>query len=353
MSHTSESNNGKGERNGIVRKLSDVFVYGKSMVPALLILLALLIVFFGTATPHFLEFQNFKAIVSNIPVNAILAVGMTFVLLIGGLDLSVGSILGFTAVTAVLFHDVGFPVWALLIASLAIGAVLGGINGLLITKVGINPVITTLGMMAFARGLASWFSLEIEILKTGRVTDQNFLNIARLYIPKDPPIIPITLLYIIFLYVMVSLILKYSRYGRDVYATGSNEYAARLAGINVKRIKFLSYMISGIMAALAGVILLAQLSLGRDDAGTGAELEVITAVVLGGVTLAGGKGNLIGVIIAIFIIDVIRNGMVHLETVTGLSYYWREVVKGAILILAVSIDAARTLAVKKKQVVRQ
>lgn len=341
------------KKNVFMEWFSEVFLYGRSMAPALIILLVGLVLFFGLSTPHFLEFQNFQAIISNIPVIAILSVGMTFVLLIGGLDLSVGSILGFTAVTAVLFHDVGFPAWLVFLASLGIGAVFGSLNGFIITKVGINPVITTLGMMAFARGMASWFSLEIEILKTGRIYDQSFLNIARLYVPRNPPLFPITLVYIIALFILASFVLKYTNYGRMVYQTGSNEYAARLAGIDVRRIKFFSYMISGIMASLAGVILLAQLSLGRDDAGTGAELEVITAVVLGGVTLSGGKGSLAGVIIAVLILGVIRNGMVHLETVTGISYYWREVVKGAILILAVSIDAARTMATRRKQVVRQ
>ena len=134
---------------------------------------------------------------------------------------------------------------------------------------------------------------------------------------------------------------------------GSNEYAARLAGIDTSRIKFSAYVMSGIMASLAGMILVAQLSLGRDDAGLGSELEVITAVVLGGVSLGGGKGNLLGVIISVLILGVIRNGMVHLQETIGLSYYWREVVKGAILILAISIDAARLMAVKKRQVVRQ
>ncbi|HSV31474.1 MAG TPA: ABC transporter permease [Atribacteraceae bacterium] len=341
------------KKNILVERFSEMFLYGKSMVPALLILLVGLVLFFGLLTPHFLEFHNFQAIISNIPVVAILSVGMTFVLLIGGLDLSVGSILGFTAVTAVLFHEVGFPTWLVFLGCLGIGAIFGSLNGFIIAKVGINPVITTLGMMAFARGLASWFSLEIEILRTGRIYDQNFLNIARLFIPQNPPLFPITLIYIIALFILASFVLRYTNYGRMIYQTGSNEYAARLAGINVQRIKFLSYMISGIMASLAGAILLAQLGLGRDDAGIGAELEVITAVVLGGVTLAGGKGSLSGVIIAILILGVIRNGMVHLETVTGISFHWREVVKGAILILAVSIDAARTIATRRKQVIRQ
>ena len=228
------------------------------------------------------------------------------------------------------------------------------INGLIITRVGINPVITTLGMMAFARGLSSWFALGFEILKTGRITDQKFLDMARIYLPNaKTAIIPITLIYVVVLYALAIVVLRYTRYGRNVFAVGANEYAARLAGINVRRIKFASYVISGAMAALAGAILVAQLSLGRDDAGLGSEMEVITAVVLGGVSMAGGKGNLFGVFIAVLILGVIRNGMVQLQQAIGLSYYWREVVKGLILILAISIDAARIMATKKRQRVRQ
>lgn len=342
------------ERNeSLLSKLSEIFVYGKSMVPALLVLLVILVVYFGAMTPNFLTYTNFKAIISNIPVVAIMAAGMTFVLLVGGLDISVGSILGFTAVNVALFHHIGFPAWAVVLVSLAIGMIFGTFNGLIITKVGVNPVITTLGTMALARGMASWFALDIESLKLGRIFDQKFLLISRLYLPQDKQIIPITFIYVIGIYIIVSLILKYTKYGRNVYAVGSNEYAARLAGINTTRIKLSSYMISGIMASIAGVVLVAQLSLGRDDAGMGSELQVITAVVLGGVSLSGGKGDLLGVIISVLILGVIRNGMVHLEEVVGLSYYWREVVKGAILILAISIDSARLMAIKKRQIVRQ
>ncbi len=334
-------------------KLSEIFLYGKSMVPALLVLLAILLVFFGLMTPYFITYTNFKAIISNFPIIAIMAVGMTFVLLIGGLDISVGSILGFTAVNVAVFHNIGFPAWAIVLVCLVIGTLFGSFNGLIVTKVGINPVITTLGTMALARGMASWFALDIESLKVGRIFDQKFLLISRYYIPQDKQYIPITLIYIIVIFVGMSLVLKYTDYGRKVYAVGSNEYAARLAGINTSRIKFISYVMSGIMASIAGIVLVAQLSLGRDDAGMGSELEVITAVVLGGVSLAGGKGNLLGVIISVIILGVIRNGMVHLQETIGLSYYWREVVKGAILIFAISIDSARLMAIKKRQVVRQ
>jgi len=344
------------------RSIGEILLYGKSMLPALGLLLLILVLFFGFSTKNFFTLGTFKAIISNIPIIAIVSVGMTFVLLIGGLDLSVGSILGFTAVNVVLFHDVlekaGVPLgWIpalVVLCSLVLGVIFGTINGLIITRVGINPVITTLGMMAFARGLSSWFALGFEILKTGRITDQKFLNMARTYLPSAKvAIIPITLIYIVILYAIAIIVLRYTRYGRNVYAVGANEYAARLAGIDVRKIKFVSYIISGAMASLAGVILVAQLSLGRDDAGIGNEMEVITAVVLGGVSMAGGKGNLFGVIIAVLILGVIRNGMVQLQQAIGLSYYWREVVKGLILILAISIDAARIMATKKRQRVRQ
>lgn len=338
----------------MIKKLTELFVYGKSMVPALTVLLVILVVFFGIATPHFFALTNFKAIICNLPIIAIMAIGMTFVLLVGGLDISVASILGFTAVNVVLFHKLGWPTSSVVIVSLAIGAMLGSINGLIITRVGVNPVITTLGMMAFARGMASWFALDFEILRVKRIFDEDFLLISRLYLPnQETQIIPITLIYIIVLYVGAAFVLKHTRYGRNLYAVGSNEHAARLAGINTTRIKFLSYVISGITASLAAVILVAQLSIGRDSAGQGSELEVITAVVLGGVSLSGGKGNLLGVIIAVSILGVIRNGMVHLEGVTGISYHWRVVAKGAILILAIAIDAARTMALRRRQRVRQ
>ena len=172
------SSTAAGGVNGSLRRrgIGESLLYGKSMVPALGLLLAILVLFFGLMTKHFFALGTFKAIISNIPVIAVVSIGMTFVLLIGGLDLSVGSILGFTAVNVVLFHDwfehLGIPAmwlpWLVLLCSLVIGTALGVINGLIITRIGINPVITTLGMMALARGMASWFALGFPILKTGK-----------------------------------------------------------------------------------------------------------------------------------------------------------------------------------------
>ena len=194
-----ESENSERGNNGtgILTKMSEVFIYGRSMVPALTILLIILVVYFSVMAPNFFTFVNFKAIISNIPVIAIMAIGETFVLLVRGLDVSIGSILGFTAVNVVLFHNAGFNAYVIVLLCVLIGAFFGALNGFIITKIGVNSVITTLGTMALARGLASWFTLAFKVLKVGRVYDQQFLKISRLYFPADKQIIPITLIYII------------------------------------------------------------------------------------------------------------------------------------------------------------
>jgi ribose transport system permease protein len=337
-----------------IRKLTYSLVYGRSMTPALTLVLSGLVLFFSIMSPDFLTLINMRAILGNIPVVAIMAVGMTFVLLTGGLDLSVGSILGFTAVNVVLLNNnTELPLAAVIVASVSIGVLLGSVNALIITKGRLNPVIVTLGMMAFARGLASWMALDVEALTVGRIYDQDFLLVARFYVFPDYHIVPITIVYLVVLYLAGSFVLSQTRYGRNLYAVGSNENAARLAGINVRRVKFTTYVISGMMASLAAVILVAQLSIGRDDAGIGSELQVITAVVLGGVSLKGGRGSLLGVAIAVLILGVLSNGMVHLEKVTGISYHWREIVKGGVLILAITIDSLKTMALRRRQIVRE
>lgn len=337
-----------------MKRLLVKLLKGDDIVSALSIFLLLLVLFFSVTTPHFLSVVNFTSIIGNIPVIAVLSLGLTFVILIGGLDLSVGAILGVTAVIVVFFSQyLGWPLWAVLIGSLAIGAFLGALNGTIITKLGINSIITTLAMMAFLRGLTYWFAIDFEGLKVARVKSEDLLNFARTYLPSETNLIPITLIYLIILYAGAMYVLKYTTLGRDIYAVGSNEHAARLAGINVHRIKFICYVIAGTLSAFGGVILVSQLGIGEANSGEGMELEVITAVVLGGIALSGGKGKLTGVIVAILILAIIRNGMVHLEQVTEISFYWREVAKGVILILAISLDAIRREIHKKQYRLRQ
>ena len=323
------------------------------MIPALLVLLAILLLFFGILTSHFFTFNNFKAIISNMPVYAVSAAGLTFVIIASGLDLSVGSVMGFAAVTGVLFHLTSLPLIGVLVIAVVIGACWGAINGLITNRLGINPVITTLGMMTFIRGLCSWLTLDVNALKSGRITDNDFLAFARYYFPEGSRLFPITMVYVVVIYALLHIILRYTVFGRRIFAVGSNAVTARMVGINVKCIRFYTYIICGALAAFDGIILLAQIGIGRDDAGLGAEMEVITICVIGGISLSGGKGNILGMLLAVLIMGIIRNGMVHLESVTGISYFWRDVVKGGVLILAIVLDAVKTMAIRKRQEVRQ
>ena len=330
------------------------FMKNDDIVIALSIFLFILITFFSLVTPNFFTAVNFYSIIGNIPALAILCLGLTFVVLVGGLDLSLDSILGLTAVLAVFFFKVmNYPMIIILLLCLIVGVFLGALNAIIITKIGINPVITTLGTMVFLRGVIYWIAMDIDAMRVGRITDEAFLNFGRYYFPEESRLVPITLVYLIFLYVGCAFLLNHTRFGRDIYAVGSNEMTARLAGINVPFVKFSCYTIAGMLSAFGGLVLVAQLGLGEAYTGENMILEVVTAVVLGGIALSGGKGRLTGVIIAILILGVIRNGMVHLEQVSGISFYWRDVAKGAILILAIGLDSIRRIMNKKQHRIRQ
>jgi ribose transport system permease protein len=183
--------------------------------------------------------------------------------------------------------------------------------------------------------------MDVDAMEVGRITDPAFLNFGRYYFPEKSRLIPITLVYIVILYGASALFLNHTSFGRQIYAVGSNEATARLAGINVKRVKFVCFIIAGMLSAFGGLVLVAQLGLGEAYTGQNMILEVVTAVVLGGVLLTGGKGRLTGVIIAVLILGVIRNGMVHLEQVSDISVYWRDVAKGVVLLLAIGLYSFR------------
>ena len=169
-------------------------IYSDDIVGALGIFLFLLILFFSLMTPHFFSTINFYSIIGNLPAMAILCLGLTFVVLVGDLDLSLGSILGITAVLAVFFFKVmGFPLWLNLLSCVFIGGCFGALNGIIVTKIGINSIITTLGTMALIRGLTYWIAMDVEAMEVGRITDPAFLNFGRYYFPEKYRLIPITL----------------------------------------------------------------------------------------------------------------------------------------------------------------
>ena len=290
-----------------------------------------MLVLFSLTNENFLTIQNLKGIFNNFAVFGILAAGITVVMIGGGFDLSIGSTAGLAGiVSAVLLMkgiEVATPI--VFLVAIVIGCTVGLINGLIIAKVGINPIITTLGTLAIIRGVC-YFWADLN----PRLVNVFVENIGRIYIGG---VFPITTLYIIVAFVILSLILKFTRFGRDLYTIGGNENLARLAGIPVDRIKIISYVISGFFSSIAGLLLISQLGSGRPEYGTGAELEVLTIVVLGGVVVGGGKGNYLGVFVALVIIQTISNGMVLLDV----PVFMRMVVKGALLVLVIAIDALR------------
>jgi ribose transport system permease protein len=261
---------------------------------------------------------------------------MTMVIITGGIDLSVGSVLAVSSMlTARLMVQFGANPWLALAAGLAAGALVGCINGLLITKVQVNPFITTMGMMSICRGLtyllASGLVGTVASNMPMRNQALNFLGAG--YIGP----VPFPVIEMVILVVLASLFLGNAVLGRQIYGVGSNEQASRLSGVDVDRVRLFSYTLTGLLAAFAGVMTAGLLSTAATNAGIGTELDVIAAAVIGGASLAGGEGTVYGAVIGAAIMAVLRNAFVLL----GLPVYLQTVSIGVVIILAVALDRLR------------
>ncbi|TZE80289.1 ABC transporter permease [Calorimonas adulescens] len=291
--------------------------------------LIILCVALSILSPRFLTAPNILNVLRQTSLNAVIAIGMTFVILTGGIDLSVGSVLAFSSIVAAGMAHSGVSATASILVGLIIGTVLGFINGLAVTKGDVPPFIATLAMMTMARGATLVYSNGQP--KTGLGDGFYFLGNARIMsIP-----FPVIVLFIVF--IIAYYLLGETATGRYVYATGSNENAAKLTGIKTDRIKMLVYSISGFTAALSGMIVTSMLNSAPPTAGTGAELDAIAAVVLGGTSLSGGQGGVIGTIIGALIIGVLNNGL----NLLNVSSYYQQLIKGAVILMAVLIDRRR------------
>ena len=289
--------------------------------------LAALVIYFGIVTRSFLTFSNLMNVTRQVSMIGITSVGMMFVILTGGIDLSVGAVMSFVnIVCAYLMVRMGWhPILAIL-ACIALAAVAGYINGFFITKVKVPPFIATLAMMSILGGLAfiisggmpiHGFPREFNVLGQGHVG----------YVP-----IPVIIMMVVFIF--GALFLSKTYYGRYFYAIGGNEEASMLAGINVARTKTMVYILSSVFASAAGIIMLSRLSSGVATTGRGFEFQVITAVVLGGVSITGGSGRVFGVVMGVLIMGVLANGLILIN----MDEYVQQVVQGLVLITAVSID---------------
>ncbi|WP_096187183.1 ABC transporter permease subunit [Evansella halocellulosilytica] len=290
--------------------------------------LLLIIIIITILNPSFLSFSNILNVLRQVSINALIAFGMTFVILTGGIDLSVGAILAFSgAVTATLMASGVDPILAMLIG-LLVGAILGAINGFIIAKGKVAPFIATLATMTIYRGLTLMFTDGRPVSGLGE--SAIFEMLGRGYFFGVP--VPAMTMMISFL--VLYLILKKTTFGRRVYAVGGNEEASILSGIKVDRIKIYVYSLTGFLSALAGIILTSRLNSAQPTAGTMYELDAIAAVVLGGTSLTGGRGWIVGTLIGALIIGVLNNGL----NLLGVSSFFQQVVKGSVILLAVLLD---------------
>ena len=293
---------------------------------ALLVVLLLLTIILGSSlSPYFFSDFNFSSMVRNFMEKAIMALPMTLIIIAGEIDLSVASILGLASAVLGVTSNAGVPLWLGIIIALLVGVVAGLINGLLVTRLGLPSLVVTLGTLGLYRGLA--------FVVLGDQAYSNFPDAFTSFGFGNVPgtLIPWSLIVFVLLVVLFMGILHRSWFGRQVYAIGNNREAARFAGIRVAEIKLILYILSGLLSALAGIILTARFSSARADNAIGFELDVVTIVLLGGVNIFGGRGTLVGVILSLFVIGMLRNAL-GLADVSG---DVQNIVVGVLLIFSV------------------
>lgn len=308
----------------LLRRVLQAFVDIRELT--LIVLIAAIIIVMSNVNPYFLSFSNFRAVAVGMAPTAIIVIGMAILLASGGFDLSVGSVMALSSTVVALLLLTGMPIPLAVVCGLVLGGIVGVVNGLLVTGLGINPLIATLGTMSIARGIAlvltegfSVSSLPASFAWIGKADIGGF---------------PVIVLFTILLVVLFDLAVRHTRFFRQVYFIGANEKAAMLSGIHVRRVRIILYALTGILAALAGVLLASRLMSGTPTAGNGIELQVLAAAVIGGASLRGGEGTILGAFLGVVFVALINNTM----TMLAVSIYWQMIVIGGVLVTAVALD---------------
>lgn len=306
-------------RRGIVSRLPDSV--------ALIIFLIAESVYFALRSQYFLSWDNWLNIFTAVAVIGVVAAPGTMLMTAGQIDLSVGSVTAFTSVIIAYFtvnHGLGFSVTIAVLAAIGVGV----LNGFLVTVLEVNALITTLGTLAAFRGLSN-------VIANGQTVPVDNFS----WIGTDRPFfnIPVPVILLLLVMAFVWALMRYTVYGRSMYAIGSNPSAARLVGVLSKRFIFFGFILSAAACALSGIILTSQLGVGSGLFGIGMELSVVTAIVLGGASLSGGRGSIVGTLVGLVIIGILNNGL----TLTGVNPFWQDVARGTLLIAAVSFDRLR------------
>lgn len=294
---------------------------------AIVMILLLLILFFSFTADYFFTTSTFITILKQVSITGIISIGMAFVIITGGIDLSVGSVAGVSSVTAAILMLDGMPIGIACLITLLIALVYGFISGLLVAKLKMPALIATLGMMTSLRGAAFIITDGLPVFGFNRYYS-NFAKGTLLGIPY-------MVLLLIFIFIVAKFVLDQTVFGRYVYGLGGNAEAARLSGINIDKITVLVYSLNGLLAGIAGLVLLSRTNSGQPSAGEGYEMDAITSVVLGGVSLNGGEGKLSLVMVGVLIMGILSTGML----MCNINDYVQKLVKGLVLLGAVAFSS--------------
>lgn len=293
---------------------------------AILVAFIILCVGLSIATPAFFTKDNILNVLRQVATNSNLAIGLTMAIIIGGIDLSVGAVLAFSGLLCASFISDGMNLGLAVLLAFTLGALFGLLNGLIIAYTNMPPFVVTLATQNIARGIVNVYANGQPISARNPVF--NFLGVGYLLG------IPLPVIYSFVLLAVMILILGRSKFGRQLYAVGGNEEAARFSGINIKKVKIIVYTLCGALASFSGIILAARMYSGQPTAGDGFELDAIAASVLGGVSFSGGVGKLGGTIIGVLVLGILTNGL----NLLNINSFWQYIIKGIIILLAVYLD---------------
>jgi ribose transport system permease protein len=319
-----------GEKSAHLDRLK----YSRSFMQKVTAAVALLImvVFFSIVSPYFFKVNNLMTIALQTSITAITAYGMIFVIISAGVDLSIGSIIALTGILAAVMLRQGFPIWLTVVLCMALGSMVGMLNGFMISKMKLPPFIATLGSQMALRGLALVVT-DARPIYLDNAPQFKVIAQAKLF-----DTIPLPVIYMAILGLVSTFLLRKTVIGRNVFAVGSNEESARLSGINTAKIRIFAFLYSGLMASIAGLVLTSRVNSGQPTIGVGYEASAIAASVIGGASMRGGHGSISGAILGAFIMGVLMNGL----NLLNVSQNWQVFATGFVVIFAVYLDKMRT-----------
>ncbi len=305
--------------------IKNLFAHRESSV-FLIIILAVIIV--SIIQPKFLSMSNIRAVAIGLSTDGLMAIGLTVVLVLGGIDISVGSVSALSCVVTGALFLAGVNIWVSVLVALLVGVGVGLFDGFMVSKIGLPPFIVTLGMMSLARGAAYIFTQGSPLSMGGLPTAFKFFGTG------DVVGIPSLFLFFIIVAVFADMMMKRSNVFRNIFYVGSNENAAKLSGVNVSKVKIWVYILSAALATLAGILSLARFNVATPQLGNMAETRAIAAAVIGGTSMSGGVGSVLGAVLGVILLNLVNSALVMLDV----SVYWQDFVTGAILVLAVTLD---------------